>query len=125
MKKGISLFANMQNNRIKLGDAAVLYISPVSIIALTTVVVSLSINYLTPALAQEQQYISTLTGQGEIPPTNTKATGTAEFTLSGDGKTMSYLLNVQNINKVTMAEIHQGREGENGPVIVTLIQFKT
>ena len=53
------------------------------------------------------------------PPTNTKATGTAEFTLNSDGKTMSYNVDVNNIDKVTMAHIHQGKIGENGPVVAS------
>jgi CHRD domain len=38
---------------------------------------------------------------------------------------MSYNVDVNNIDKVTMAHIHQGKIGENGPVVVTLINFKT
>lgn len=35
---------------------------------------------------------------------------------------MSYGMRVNNIEGVTAAHIHQGKEGQNGPVIVTLFK---
>ncbi len=58
-------------------------------------------------------------------PTNTKATGTVDFVIHSNGKIMSYNVNINNIDKVTIANIHQGKKGENGPIVVTLIRFKT
>ncbi len=40
-----------------------------------------------------------------------------------DNKTISYSVNVTNMQKVTASHIHHGKAGENGPVVVTL--FKT
>ena len=34
-------------------------------------------------------------------------------------------VNVKDIDNVTMAQIQQGKKGENGPVVVTLIRFKS
>jgi CHRD domain-containing protein len=68
----------------------------------------------------EQKFTAKMTGKEEVPSKDTKATGDAEFTLSGDGKTMSYKVNVMNIDKVTVAHIHQGKVGENGPPVVWL-----
>ena len=68
----------------------------------------------------EQKFTAKMTGKEEVPPHDTKATGTAEFTLSADGKTMSYKVDVMNIDKVTVAHIHQGKPGENGPPVVWL-----
>ncbi|MFL6319764.1 MAG: CHRD domain-containing protein [Nitrososphaeraceae archaeon] len=68
----------------------------------------------------EQKFTAKMTGKEEVPPHDTKATGNAEFTLSSDGKTMSYKVDVMNIDKVTMAHIHQGKVGENGPPVVWL-----
>jgi CHRD domain-containing protein len=68
----------------------------------------------------EQKFTAKMTGKDEVPPHDTKATGTAEFTLSSDGKTMSYKVDVMNIDKVTVAHIHQGKVGENGPPVVWL-----
>jgi CHRD domain len=73
------------------------------------------------AFAQQQQkFTAKMTGSEEVPPKNTKATGTAEFNLSPDGKTLSFKVSVNNINSVTMAHIHSGKKGVNGPVVVTL-----
>ena len=70
----------------------------------------------------EKKFTAKLSGKNEVPPKVTKATGTAEFTLSSDGKTMTYKVDVKDIDKVTMVHIHQGKAGENGPVVVTLFK---
>jgi CHRD domain-containing protein len=76
---------------------------------------------VTSSYAQgEQKFTAKMTGKDEVPPHDTKATGNAEFTLGVDGKTMSYKVDVMNIDKVTMAHIHQGKVGENGPPVVWL-----
>jgi hypothetical protein len=69
---------------------------------------------------QGQKFIAILTGQNEVPPINTTATGNFEMELSADGKISNYVLNVANINKVTLAHIHEGEKGVNGPIIATL-----
>ena len=91
-------------------------------LALVTMIVSASGGSLvTSSHAQgEQKFTAKMTGKDEVPPKDTKASGDAEFTLSADGKTMSYKVNVMNMNKVTMAHIHQGKVGENGPPVVWL-----
>ena len=85
-----------------------------------------SIKFLKLAVAQvEGKFTAILTGQDEVPPTNTKATGTADLVIYGNGKIMSYNVNVSNIDKITMVNINQGKKGENGPVVVNLIRFKS
>jgi CHRD domain len=75
--------------------------------------------------AQESQnFTANLVGEDVVPPTNTKATGTSEFTLSSDGMSMNYEVDVKEINGVTLAQIYQGQKGENGPAVSTLIRFK-
>jgi len=74
------------------------------------------------AQKQGQFFDAKLTGKDEVPPKDTKAIGTAEFTVNG-ANSMSYKVTVNNMEKVTAAHIHTGKEGENGPVVVTL--FKT
>jgi hypothetical protein len=90
-------------------------------LALATLVSVSSGSLVTLSHAQgEQKFTAKMTGKDEVPPHDTKATGTAEFTLSADGKTMSYKVDVMNIDKVTVAHIHQGKPGENGPPVVWL-----
>lgn len=65
-------------------------------------------------------YKAQLTGKDKGPSKDTKASGIAEFVLSNDGNGSSYKINVNNIEKATQAHIHQGKIGENGPIVVTL-----
>jgi hypothetical protein len=77
---------------------------------------------LTPiAFAQlQQKFMAKLTGQNEVPEKNTKATGTFVLLLTADGRISKYILNLTNINNVTLVHIHQGGKGINGPIVVTL-----
>jgi hypothetical protein len=77
-----------------------------------------------PAAEQEQQdqeFTANLTGDSEVPPVTTNATGTAEFELNDDGDEMSYDLEADDIEGVLFAHIHQGSDSENGPIVVTLL----
>lgn len=61
-----------------------------------------------------------LSGDQEVPPADTKATGQAIFKLSKDGSTLKYKIIVANIRNVTMAHIHMAPAGENGGVVAWL-----
>jgi hypothetical protein len=77
----------------------------------------------TPAAQQEQQtqdYDANLTGSMQVPPVTTNATGLAELELNDDGDEISYDIQVEDIEGATQAHIHQGSEGENGDVVVSL-----
>ena len=56
----------------------------------------------------------------EFHPKKTNGTGTAEFSLSSDQKSIKYTVEVKNMDNVTMAHIHQDKRGENDPVVVVL-----
>ena len=71
-------------------------------------------------VAQEQKFVATLSGQEEVPPTNSQATGMAEFTVTGENA--EYSVNSSNIQGVTAGHIHSGGQGENGPIVVTLFK---
>ncbi len=55
-----------------------------------------------------------------MPSVKTKAMGEVIFKLSDDGKRIFFLMALEDIDNVTVAHIHLGKEGENGPVVVTL-----
>jgi hypothetical protein len=74
------------------------------------------------SVAQQQAFAATMTGSEEVPPKNTKATGTATFVSSTDGSSVAYKIRVANIKGVTMAHIHSGSIGKNGPIVVTLFK---
>ena len=64
-----------------------------------------------------------LNGAEETTPGATEATqgqGQATFKLSDDGKSISYKLNVANIENVTQAHIHNAAAGSNGGIVVWL-----
>jgi uncharacterized membrane protein len=90
-----------------------------AVIATSASFSNISLTSLKAAFAQgEQKFTAKLTGKDEVPPKNTKATGTAEFNVTADGKTMTYKVNVMNMDKVTQAHIHSGKQGVNGPPVV-------
>lgn len=62
----------------------------------------------------------TLSGQEEVPPINSQATGIAEFTVIGES--VEYTVNASDIQGVTAGHIHSGKQGENGPVGITLLK---
>lgn len=59
-----------------------------------------------------------LVGANEVPARNTAASGTAGLTF--DGTTVSYSVELHNINNVLFGHIHSGAAGTNGPVRVFL-----
>lgn len=61
------------------------------------------------------QWLAVLSGGQEVPPVETDATGTASVVVDQRGNA-HYSLVVAGIEDVTMAHIHQGATGENGPV---------
>jgi hypothetical protein len=65
-----------------------------------------------------------LSGKCEVPPVDTKASGSAQFQISANGKQIDYELNVKDLNNFMRAHIHQGKSGENGPPIAMLCMGK-
>jgi hypothetical protein len=59
-----------------------------------------------------------LSGAQEVPPASTSGTGTGSFRVAEDG-TVSGSVTTTGVQG-TMAHIHQGAKGQNGPVIVPL-----
>lgn len=86
----------------------------------------------------DSQFTAELTGESVLPtPVTTNATGSAEFLVIGDGNTMRYKIDADNIDKVTdvyLAASSGGRfadlvelrdsvtEGVTGPISGTLVE---
>jgi hypothetical protein len=70
--------------------------------------------------AAEQVYTAKLDGASEVPRTPSKATAEATFTVSRDGGKIGYTVTVHDLGDITMAHIHLGTVGKNGPVVVWL-----
>jgi CHRD domain-containing protein len=93
-----------------------------AIFAITVVlaIVGITSGLTNSVVAQEQKFVATLSGQEEVPPTNSQATGMAEFTITGENA--EYSVNASNIQGVNAGHIHSGGQGENGPIVVTLFK---
>jgi hypothetical protein len=116
-------FVNIRSAKFVV--AVTLCLSLVVIITMINTISTSVIKFPFFAFAQVQQnFTANLVGEDVVPPTNTKATGTSEFTLSSDGMSMNYEVYVKEINGIILAQIYQGQEGENGPAVSTLIRFK-
>ena len=89
----------------------------VAIVALGSIT---AIGFNNSALGQAvgQAFTADLTGDDELPPVDTNATGIATFQTNGN--TMNYQLSVSDINNVTAAHIHRGDSDHNGRVVVSL-----
>ena len=59
-----------------------------------------------------------LSGAEEVPPANTSGSGSGSFRVAEDG-TITGSVTTTGVQG-TMAHIHQGAKGENGPVIIPL-----
>lgn len=59
-----------------------------------------------------------LAGSQEVPPVETAATGTGEINVAADG-TVTGSVTTTGVSG-TMAHVHSGAEGVNGPPVITL-----
>lgn len=82
--------------------------------------VMVSVSLVEQIHAAKYPYKAELSGKNEVPAVQTSATGEAEFTLPAN-ETMKYRVNVTGISNATMAHIHMGKVGQNGDVIVDLL----
>ena len=141
----------------KLNRAAVFYIvavlftagiaasTPVAIVVAqnnttgtnTTTTAGAGVGNTTQAQGSTPQFSANLNGELTFPPTVTNATGTGKFTVVGDGDTMRYTIDANNIDKVTdvfvtassggrYADLVQLRSGVNdgisGPINGTIVE---
>jgi hypothetical protein len=70
-----------------------------------------------------EAFTAGLSGANEVPARTTSASGMATFSFTGE--TVTYTLEVENIQNVTMAHIHSGAAGVNGPIRVFLFRGAT
>jgi CHRD domain-containing protein len=85
----------------------------------TSATATTSIN---PSSASGQQFSAKMTGDGEVPPVDTDATGTIRLSVAPQQTdALNYDLTITNLNgAVTGAHIHMGVRGNNGPIIANL-----
>ena len=75
----------------------------------------------TTVFAQNNKFMANLTGQEEVPPVNSNATGNVQLTVQGE-EGIDYTVNVTSIRGVTEGYLHLGQKGENGLIVFTLFR---
>jgi len=68
----------------------------------------------------QTEYETELSGENEVPPVETEASGEATMTLNEAGDELVYEIRVEDIEGVVAAHVHCGDSDENGPIGVTL-----
>jgi len=70
--------------------------------------------------AQAQMFKASLAGDRMVPPVKSAASGEVELTVSPDGKSLEYTLDVKDLKDATMAHLHMAPPGQNGEPVVWL-----
>jgi hypothetical protein len=92
----------------------------ICMIVLAAAAASLVLTAANSSYAQNEKYRAKLDGKNEVPPLNTTSEGVINFkTKSG---MMTWKMNVTGLNDATAANIHQGKVGEKGDVVVDLMK---
>lgn len=92
--------------------------------SLSLITVLASIIYLSSAqvfavtIEDQQKFSAQLSGDQEVPPIQTNASGMAWFKTNQDS--MEFELNVTSLQGTTMAHLHNGKQGEIGPPVIPL-----
>ena len=87
--------------------------------------VSMTLNSIQAQEQGGEGFTADLSGQDEVPPTESNATGTAEILFNNDSSQASYFVNTTGFEEITAAHIHNGSEGVNGDIVVPLSQEKS
>ena len=109
------------------GFLALIAILSTTLTVLTLGAVAYTTTFSNSAFAQggREKFDADLSVSQVVPPIDSKATGSAEFEPTTDGTSISYTVNVTDINAVEGAHIHIGEVGQNGPIVVTLFEPET
>jgi hypothetical protein len=105
------------------GFLALIAILATTLTVLTLAAVAATTSLSNSAFAQgREKFVANLSVSQVVPPIDSKATGSAEFEPTTDASSISYTVNVTDINAVKAAHIHIGEIGQNGPIVVTLFK---
>lgn len=74
-----------------------------------------------PAISDFRTYASLLSGDQEVPPRSTPAIGVIGANLVNDGRDVSFTIITLGLENLIFGHLHLGAQGQNGPVIATLI----
>jgi ribosomal protein S6E (S10) len=68
------------------------------------------------------KFSATMSGEEVSPPINSNVNGTASFRTTAFDTVIKYKIKVTGSSDVTSADIHLGRKGENGEMVVDLLK---
>lgn len=71
--------------------------------------------------ATMHRFDTQLSGNNEVPALTSEMTGKFKLRLDEDGNQGKFTLRVKKGHAVTMAHLHCGQVGQNGPVVATLV----
>ncbi len=90
---------------------------------LVSILIIIPFYSLDTALSEDQKYFTPLTGMEEVPPVNTNGTGIALFDLVDNN--INFKVNVTMLKNIQSAEIYRGEFGQNGEIIISLLNFSS
>jgi CHRD domain len=89
-------------------------------IVLAVALGSLLITTATRSYAQNEKYRAKLDGNNEVPAVNSTAEGVINFKTKND--MLTWKMNVTGTNDATGLNIHKGKAGEKGEIVVDLMK---
>src|SRR6476661_11058750 len=92
----------------------------VCLIAMAVALGSLVLAATNSSYAQNEKYRAKLDGNNEVPAVNTTSEGVINFKTKND--MLTWKMNVTGTNDPTGVNIHKGKAGENGEVVVDLMK---
>ena len=95
-------------------------LSIISVLAAILSIAAISLSFGSIEAQEGETFSASLSGNDEVPPTQSTATGLAKFQTDENGTRVSYWLNISGLSEITGAHIHNGSSGQNGDVVVTL-----
>ena len=95
-------------------------IRTIYIMVLAVALTSLVVTTATSSYAQNEKYRAKLDGNNEVPPVNSTAEGVINFKTKND--MLTWKMNVTGTNDATGVNIHKGKAGENGEIIVNIMK---
>lgn len=86
---------------------------------------AISLSFSSIQAQEGETFSASLSGNDEVPPTQSTATGLARFLTDDNGTQVSYWVNITGLNEITGAHIHNGSAGQNGDVVVSLSEAES
>lgn len=90
-----------------------------SVLLLVSMLIIIHIYSFNTALSENDKYFTPLTGMEEVPPVNTNSTGIALFDLLNNH--INFKVNVTMLENIKSAHIHLGEFGQNGEILVSIL----